>query len=106
MARWAPRDGLGLGGQRGRHGDSARLPPEGPIEVVTAAAAEAGRPQGEVAELVGQTIHDDVGLAEVEVLPRLRHAVRIPALLQVAQQTRRPSAPAPTPRWGSWRRTC
>lgn len=31
MARWAPRDGLGLEGQRDRHGDSARLPPEGPI---------------------------------------------------------------------------
>ena len=26
MARWAPRDGLGLEGQRDRHGDSARLP--------------------------------------------------------------------------------
>ena len=45
MARWAPRDGLGLEGQRDRHGDSARLPPEDPIEVVAAGAAEAGRTQ-------------------------------------------------------------
>ena len=30
MARWAPRDGLGLEGQRDRHGDSARLPPKVP----------------------------------------------------------------------------
>ena len=55
--------------------------------MVAAGAAEAGPTQGEVAERVGQKVHDDVGLAEVEVLSRLRHAVRIPALLQVAQQS-------------------
>ena len=55
--------------------------------MVVAGAAEAGRTQGDVAELVGQKAHDDVGLAEVEVLSRLRHAVRIPALPQVAQQS-------------------